>query len=283
MEFKNQDAVRLDSNGNIDTSALERELLGALEFDKKYKLQDNMKKRAVKQAPSYDDFRNMVACAHLKKVTRQDIESLSKSKKGWQKNHGFGGENDNSNSSNTSARILNEELRLTSQADENAVKAISSNFKIPKTTMELGRDIRRKKEMKEKLSYLENITLKTAKKLFKKGDVDTDLLEELLLVATSEEAKAIEARDNQKIVLKEERSREEGEIKKSYSSSSSFPILKWLKLLTNLPRFALNIKFASVTTIDSVKGCLKQYINDESNESESKKGDAVIILSKLEE
>ena len=85
MEFKNQDAVRLDSNGNIDTSALERELLGALEFDKKYKLQDNMKKRAVKQAPSYDDFRNMVACAHLKKVTRQDIESLSKSKKGWQK------------------------------------------------------------------------------------------------------------------------------------------------------------------------------------------------------
>ena len=81
MEFTTHDAVKLDKNGNIDTKVLEKELVESLKFDITYKQQDNMKKRAVKQAPSYDDFKNMVACAHLKKVTKQDIEELGKSKK----------------------------------------------------------------------------------------------------------------------------------------------------------------------------------------------------------
>ena len=62
-------AVRLDNNGNIDSSSLERELQTALEFDVKYKQTDGMKKRAIRVAQSYDDFKNMVACAHQKPVT----------------------------------------------------------------------------------------------------------------------------------------------------------------------------------------------------------------------
>ena len=76
MEFTTHDAVKLDKNGNIDTKVLEKELVESLKFDITYKQQDNMKKRAVKQAPSYDDFKNMVACAHLKKVTKQNINML---------------------------------------------------------------------------------------------------------------------------------------------------------------------------------------------------------------
>ena len=40
---KNNQPVKLDANGNLDTSVLERELTAALEFDVRYKQQDNMK------------------------------------------------------------------------------------------------------------------------------------------------------------------------------------------------------------------------------------------------
>jgi len=59
-------AVQLDDNGNINAEKLSRELKDALIFDVNYKKKDNMKKRAVRVAQSYDEFKNMVACAHLK-------------------------------------------------------------------------------------------------------------------------------------------------------------------------------------------------------------------------
>jgi hypothetical protein len=61
-------SLALDESGNIDADRLSRELTEALEFDIAYKKKDNMKKRAVRSAPSYDAFKNMVACAHLKTV-----------------------------------------------------------------------------------------------------------------------------------------------------------------------------------------------------------------------
>ena len=42
-------------------------------------------KRACKVATDYNEFKNMVACAHLKKLTRKEVESLSVAKKGWKK------------------------------------------------------------------------------------------------------------------------------------------------------------------------------------------------------
>ena len=46
---KNNQPVKLDANGNLDTSVLERELTAALEFDVRYKQQDNMKKQKKAQ------------------------------------------------------------------------------------------------------------------------------------------------------------------------------------------------------------------------------------------
>lgn len=43
--------------GSFDTSLLEKELVDALEQDRKYKLTDEMKKRAIKTASSYDEFK----------------------------------------------------------------------------------------------------------------------------------------------------------------------------------------------------------------------------------
>jgi len=78
--------VVLDGSGNIDTIKLSKELQNALEFDIAYKRTDNMKKKAVKIAKDYDEFKNFVACAHLKTLSRKEVESLGTPKKGWQKN-----------------------------------------------------------------------------------------------------------------------------------------------------------------------------------------------------
>ena len=60
--------LKLDASGNIDANKLSKEATDALAFDIDYKKKDNMKKRAIKSAPDYDTFRNMVACASLKTV-----------------------------------------------------------------------------------------------------------------------------------------------------------------------------------------------------------------------
>ena len=75
-------ALRVD--GKVDKKKLEKELSAALDEDYKYHKTDAMKKRAIHNAKSYDEFRHMVACATLKPVNRQEMESLGQSSKGWQ-------------------------------------------------------------------------------------------------------------------------------------------------------------------------------------------------------
>jgi hypothetical protein len=77
--------VKLDASGNIDTAALEGDLRSALAADSEYRRTDNMKKRAVRVAKSYDEFKNMVACANLTPVSREEMESLGAVKRGWKK------------------------------------------------------------------------------------------------------------------------------------------------------------------------------------------------------
>jgi hypothetical protein len=77
--------VKLDASGNIDTAALEGDLRCALAADTEYRRTDNMKKRAVRVAKSYDEFKNMVACANLTPVSREEMESLGAVKRGWKK------------------------------------------------------------------------------------------------------------------------------------------------------------------------------------------------------
>ena len=73
--------VKVDENGNIDTSMIERELSQALQFDVEYKQKDNMKKKAIKAAADYNEFKAMVDCAHLKTVTSKEEERRKKKKK----------------------------------------------------------------------------------------------------------------------------------------------------------------------------------------------------------
>jgi hypothetical protein len=75
----------LDGEGNINASQLTKEIKDSLEYDIRYKQIDNMKKRAIRSTGSYEEFQNMVACAHLKKLSKKEVESLTQPKQGWKK------------------------------------------------------------------------------------------------------------------------------------------------------------------------------------------------------
>ncbi len=127
----------IDEDGNINSSKLAKELKGALEFDMKYKQTDNMKKRAIRSAGSYDEFKAMVQCAHLKKLSKKEVESLSHVKKGWQKS-AVGGEKASKSS------ILNLELEQEQlenlNLNEQVAKLVNKDKKA-RNCMELERDI----------------------------------------------------------------------------------------------------------------------------------------------
>ncbi len=132
----------IDSSGNINTNILQTELQQALASDIRHKQVDNMKKRAVKVATDYNEFKNMVACAHLKKITSDEVASLSQVKKGWKKSH--------SADKGSSAQLLTKEKELL-EGDGNVIRKHQSGKTMPKTCMELDRDLRRHRTNEDKL------------------------------------------------------------------------------------------------------------------------------------
>lgn len=131
----------VDSDGNINSKLLTLELKDALESDVKYRQTDNMKKRAVRVAGDYNEFKNMVASAHLKKLTTKEVQSLSHVKKGWQRAV-------TKDSSKSSAQLLSKEVeieQLTSLSNGMAHVGIGAVYKRvkPRSPMEVERDLRR--------------------------------------------------------------------------------------------------------------------------------------------
>jgi len=175
--------MKLDAEGNLDTGYLAKELNAALQYDIHYKQVDNMKKKAVKTSGTYDDFKAMVACSHLKTLTSKEVESLSAKKTGWQREF-------QSNSA-SGTHILTHEVKKSdieqarslaaAKQGAEAVDAID-RFRMPKNLVVLESDICRTLRSKDaRMSYLLVLGLKRLKQLLK-GDKDCppELLEALL-------------------------------------------------------------------------------------------------------
>lgn len=146
----------LDEKGNIIPKKIESELLKSLQSDVRYKQQDNMKKRACKVAKSYDEFRDMVSCAHLEHLrynifflkasrtigdsnshfSRKEIESLSDKKKGWRKS---------GDAAYLKASILEKEKSAFESSARNSDSLLDAKEKntLPRTVMEFNRDWKR--------------------------------------------------------------------------------------------------------------------------------------------
>lgn len=134
----------LDEYGNINASKLVKELNESLEFDIRYKKQDYMKKRAIKTAATYDEFKNLVSCSHLKKLNSKEVEALGNINKVNRdnKNNNI---NENNNTRNNIPSILNnEEIQLKNKESIKKKKKIitldNNNFIKPKNILEFERD-----------------------------------------------------------------------------------------------------------------------------------------------
>jgi hypothetical protein len=80
--FASQDPLedKLSKQKNIDsfdTSKMGNELAQAVEYDRKYYLTDEAKKRAITKAVDYDEFKNLVACADLKPLSSKEVREIA--------------------------------------------------------------------------------------------------------------------------------------------------------------------------------------------------------------
>eukprot|EP01031_Cornospumella_fuschlensis_P034698 gene34698-42017_t len=215
----------VDENGNINLDQLSKELQSALDFDLRYKQTDNMKKRAVKVSTSYDEFKAMVACAHLKKLTKKEVESLSNVKKGWIKKSSQEG-------ADSVPSVLLEELKQeeTKRGDEKFVKKASKGSKLPRTAFELDRDLRRLKDFPAKYSFLCRIGQIEIQSMLNKG-ADVDLVEGILQILYS--------------------------LTPSASAELSNELVTWFGMLTGVDKFGLTLKFADRNLIASISSFLE--------------------------
>ena len=259
------DGVELDSNGNINTHKLARELRGALDHDVKYKQVDNMKKRAIRVAPSYDDFKAMVACAHLKTLNRKEIEDLKTSKRGWQKSK----TGDNSNN----AGILEKEIQAMQKLVSRDVDLLNIKFVKPKNPMEFERDWRRlPKDMDSKVQYLLKVGSKRVNSLLEK-DGNAEIFEQVITViiyasTLQNEIPSDENNNLSDIAI----STEQLEISKSDSDKQDnidiekkdMNVVKWLVSISSYNNFDLMMRFMSAEILNLVVSILTQLSdNDE--------------------
>jgi len=219
--------VRLDESGNIDVSSLSKELRDALQFDVKYKQTDNMKKKAIRQAGSYDEFRAMVACAHLKTLNRSEVESLRDVKRGWQRSHQV--------DKSLTAQILEQEADLLGRRTADGTSALTggeavAKFRKPKTVMEFERDWRRLRTDDERIAYLRGVGTKRFKSLHQ-CEGDAEIFEQILSTLVCSSSSTSSAPPSHV----------------SDAESENFVImdwvLKWLKAVTTLDKFPLLVRF----------------------------------------
>ncbi|XP_045479863.1 uncharacterized protein LOC123684592 [Harmonia axyridis] len=71
----------MSSSSKADKQRLYVELQNAIEQDKLYWIRNDAKIKAAVTSKSYDEFRELVAAAHLKALTKEDKERKQRS---WQ-------------------------------------------------------------------------------------------------------------------------------------------------------------------------------------------------------
>lgn len=220
----------VDCDGNINIGMLSKELGSAMAHDVRYKQVDNMKKRAVKGAASYDEFKALVSCAHLQKISRKEVESLSDPKRGWKKTASAHKTNNGTilvpeNESSSSCKLIS--------------TASSGKKKGPRNCSELQRDLNRLTNDSERWVYIhDKVTMEKTVQILQVG-ADVDLIECLwraLLSSTDSE------QEKERLML--------------------------LESLVSLEKFPLAIRFADADLLQSLQSFLATCGDDDSDSSD---------------
>lgn len=157
-----------ETTGQLNTTLIQKELVSALAEDREYHITDEAKKKYITKAGTYDEFRHMVACADLKRVSRADLDSLSQPVKGWE----------NRSALATGQKKGKRGRRTTGRRVNSTTNKLSTEFPAapPTSSMAFERDWRRHGlTMATKLSYLELCGAANFRTIFK-TDLDVGLL-----------------------------------------------------------------------------------------------------------
>ncbi|CAN0156195.1 unnamed protein product [Ectocarpus fasciculatus] len=173
-----------DGTLHLETSTLHLELSAALKEDVSRKKTDEMKKRAIHTAASYDEFRHMVSCAQLNPVTRKEMEMLSDPKRGWQGR--VGGVAPTTKVSGSTGR--QNAPRRTKRCVDTAISggAKAGPLRAPKDHAQFQRDWRRRCRTNcERRDYLRLIGPENVSALFR-VEMEPDVLGQVLSVVCQE-------------------------------------------------------------------------------------------------
>ena len=236
-------------DGELNTSFIQRELVDALEEDRTYHITDEAKKKHITTAASYDEFRHLVACADLKRVTRKEMDFLGKPEKGWKTKGNLV----------TGTRIGKRGTKDV-KGKKGGATQIEKCFPVvpPKNPMAFDRDWRRHcSSLGHKLQYLRLCGASTLRKIFR-TELDVALMAEIIKVCA---ATASWFRNNAAV---SGGGNEEGVAAENPGSflvdadevASALEIFSYLCILPETGRFSLNVEFLEESDRADVASCV---------------------------
>ncbi|CAM9760254.1 unnamed protein product [Choristocarpus tenellus] len=149
---------------------------------------DEMKKRAIHTAASYDEFRHMVSCANLTPVTSKEMATLSDKKQGWKSCSGVtvaprkrSGNKKRQSRTSPEGSGLGTPSNSSLRSGDTLSHSIGSTRKLPSTPSEFERDWRRCQNVEDRQAYLKLVGVAKLRRLFK-AQMSPDTLSEMLSV-----------------------------------------------------------------------------------------------------
>jgi len=154
----------------LDEKALRTELATAVASDRRRKAVDEMKKRSILTAGSYDEFRHLVKCAEndQKPLTTKEMMAVNGTARlGEEARSKFPSMTAHKSSSGGSYYFNSREQREKEQSS-NFVNSVKLNLSVPKNAQDFDRAWRRNcRTMGEKFHYLINIPVENIPNIFK--------------------------------------------------------------------------------------------------------------------
>ncbi|CAN0540110.1 unnamed protein product [Ectocarpus sp. 12 AP-2014] len=240
---------------HLETSGLHLELSAALKEDVSRKKTDEMKKRAIHTAASYDEFRHMVSCAQLNPVTRKEMEMLSDPKRGWQGR--VSGVAPTTKVSGSTGR--QKAPRRTQRSVDTAISggAKAGPLRAPKDYAQFQRDWRRRcRTNGERRDYLRLVGPKNVSALFR-VEMEPDVLGQVLSVVCEQFPFQPQRIDTATPATQENEERSDAPTRGEAAGSAAITAngnasadeagarfcVEWLWALSRTGRFAVNILF----------------------------------------
>jgi hypothetical protein len=212
---------------------LKSEIKQHIQEDRTYRAVDDMKKKAIHKAGSYEEFKNFVACAEQRPVTSSEMDELKQQKGSWTQQK-------------TRAEQQKKRERNLSKKDAKG-RNLAKDFPTqpPATSMELERDFKRhccgpKHSLADKWRYLRMVGHEGAANLWK-TEIDAGIMGHVIMAVDWAVGEAAASAITKEVAY------------------------GWLDVMTKCGRFTLNVNFLEDKQLEAV-GRVCEWLKQEGGE-----------------